>query len=306
MKQRYRWAIGLVVVALIGTGVLRALSARNSQQQALAAASSTKDTSFVELAATDVVAAGLRDLVQGLAISGTLKAVDSATIKARVAGELQGLSVREGDFVQAGQVLARIESADYALRLRQAKEQAASSRAQVDVARRQFTNNQALVNQGFISRTALETSEANLLAAEATWRAAVAGSDVAAKSVEDTVLRAPISGQIAQRLAQTGERVGVDTRIVEVVDLRRLELEAAWPRKKARKCGLGRLRCFASRAVQPMYRRGSCASTPACRQAAAVCWCTWHSATRPQAFQEVRAARLQRHCFARACLRRAC
>ena len=227
MKRWIKWAVALLVVVLLAAGVLRALSARQARQQALATASSAQALGWVELAESDVVKAQVRGMAQGLAISGSLKAVNSAAIKARVAGELQGLSVREGDFVQAGQVIARIEAGEYQSRVRQAREQAESSKAQVNVAQRQYDNNQALVDQGFISRTALDTSQANLNAARSTYKAALAGVEVAAKSVEDTVLKSPISGQVSQRLAQPGERVGIDAKIVEVVDLSRLELEAS-------------------------------------------------------------------------------
>jgi len=228
MKRHIQWTVALVVaVALLSTITFRVVSARKAQQQALAAASSRQNQGWVELAESDVVKAGLRDMAQGIAISGSLKAINSVFIKARVSGELQDLSVREGDFVKAGQVIARIEAGEYASRVRQAQEQAASAKAQVDVAQRQFDNNQALVDQGFISRTALDISLANLNAARSTYKAALAGVEVAAKSVADTVLTSPISGQVAQRLAQPGERVGIDARIVEVVDLRHLELEAS-------------------------------------------------------------------------------
>jgi membrane fusion protein, multidrug efflux system len=226
MKRWVKWAVALVIVLLIAGGVLRALSARKAQQQALAASSAAPDMGLVELAATDVVKAQVRDVVQGLPVSGSLKAVNSALIKARVAGELQGLAVREGDVVKAGQVIARIDAAEYQSRVRQAKEQAESAKAQVDVVQRQYDNNKALVDQGFISKTALDTSLANLNAAQSTYKAALAATDVAAKSVDDTILKAPISGQVSQRLAQPGERVGIDTKIVEIVDLSRLELEA--------------------------------------------------------------------------------
>ena len=225
-KSGLKWLLILLVLGAIGTAVARLLSARQAQQAALVAASAAKQTSSVELASTDVTQVRVLEILQGLAVSGSLKAVNSAVIKARVAGELQGLTVREGDFVKAGQVIARIDASEYQSRVRQFKEQADSAKAQVDVVQRQYDNNKALVDQGFISKTALDVSLANLNAAKATYRAAQAATDVATKSVDDTELKAPISGQVSQRLAQPGERVGVDTRIVEIVDLNRLELEA--------------------------------------------------------------------------------
>jgi multidrug efflux system membrane fusion protein len=227
MKSWIKWIMGAVVLLLLATAVVGALSARKSQQQALAATSAAKAQTVVELAATDVLQAKTLELSQGLPVSGSLKAVNSAFVKARVAGELQGLRVREGDFVKAGQFLARIDASEYQSRVRQAQEQADAARAQIDIVQRQYDNNKALVDQGFISKTALDTSLANLNAAQSNHKAALAAADVAKKSLDDTVLRAPLSGQVAQRLAQPGERVGIDARVLEVVDLSRLELEAS-------------------------------------------------------------------------------
>lgn len=227
MKRRWKWMIAglvvLVIVALAG----RAMLARKAQQQALAAAGAAKAVAVMELAASDVTRARTLDLAQGLPVTGALKAVNSAFVKARVAGELQGLSVREGDPVKAGQVIARIDATEIQSRLRQAQDQADAARAQVDIAQRQFDNNKALMDQGFISKTALDTSGSSLAGAKATHQAALAAADIVRKSLADTVLAAPISGVVSQRLAQPGERVAVDTRIIEIVDLRRLELEAA-------------------------------------------------------------------------------
>ena len=240
-KSWLKWLMLLLLLGLLGGAILQALSVRKAQQQALAMASTTKQAVSVELATTDVTQVRLLDVTQGLAVSGSLKAVSSAVIKARVAGELQGLTVREGDFVKAGQVIARIDASEYLSRVRQAKEQAESAKAQVDVVQRQYDNNKALVDQGFISKTALDTSLANLNAAQATYKAALAATDVAAKSVDDTLLKAPISGQISQRLAQPGERVGIDTRIVEIVDLSRLELEATLSAADSSQIQLGQI-----------------------------------------------------------------
>jgi len=224
-KRHYKWlALGLVV--LIAFSVVRALSARKAQQEALAQGNVAKVQAVVELAATDVIKAEMRELSQGLPISGSLRAINSALVKARAAGELQGLTVREGDAVKAGQIVARIDSTEYGARVKQAQEQADSAKAQIDIAQRQWDNNKALMDQGFISKTALDTSLNNFNAAQANHKAALAAVEMARKTLDDTVMRAPISGVVAQRLAQPGERVALDGRVIEIVDLSRLELEA--------------------------------------------------------------------------------
>jgi RND family efflux transporter MFP subunit len=222
----WKWIVIALAVLLLAGGLLRALGERRAQQAKLAEAAATKAQSVAELAATDVVKAEQRELQRGLPISGSLKAVNSAIVKARIPGELQALALREGDPVTAGQVVARVDPTESRARLRQAEQQADAAKAQIEIAQRQYTNNKALVDQGFISKTALDTSWNNLAAAESTHKAAMAAVDVARKSVDDAELRAPIGGVVSARLAQPGERVAIDGRVIEIVDLSRLELEA--------------------------------------------------------------------------------
>ncbi|MFM2240060.1 MAG: hypothetical protein RJA69_1434, partial [Pseudomonadota bacterium] len=215
--------IGLGIVLVAGAAVWMQTRKPASAPQAPAA---TSITQHIEIARSDITVMAPQRLQQGLPVSGTLRAVQSAVVKARVAGELLDLQVREGDSVQAGQVLARIDPTEFQRRLRQAEEQAEAARAQIDIAQRQFDNNRALVDQGFISKTALDTSLATLQSAQATFRAAQAGADVARKSLEDSVLKAPFTGVVSARLAQPGERMAIDARVLELVNLSSLELEA--------------------------------------------------------------------------------
>ncbi|MBT0570976.1 efflux RND transporter periplasmic adaptor subunit [Curvibacter sp. CHRR-16] len=227
MKRWFGWIALVVVVALLAAGVVRALASRKAQQDALQQqTASMQQAATLQIRSSDIVTAQELELTQTLPLTGTIKAANTAIVKARVSGELQDLSVREGDFVKAGQVLARVVSSEYAARVQQAQQQAQAAQTQVDIAQRNYDNNKALVNQGFISPTALQSSLATLQGAQATYQAALAAVDVNRQAANDSVLRAPISGQISQRMAQPGERVAPDARIVEVVDLSKLELEA--------------------------------------------------------------------------------
>ena len=237
MKKSTLWILSAVAVAALLAGGARWASQRQAAKTPTVPAAAVVPS--IELAASDVFTARTQTISLGIAVSGALKASQSAIVKARVAGELQALSVREGDRVQAGQVIARIDPGEYQARVRQAQQQSDSAKAQVDIAQRQFDNNQALVNQGFISQTALLNSQASLNGAKATHAAALAALDLANKSLADATLRSPLTGVVAQRLAQPGERVAIEARLVEVINLSQLELEAALMAEDASRVRVG-------------------------------------------------------------------
>lgn len=234
MNRPARVALTLVILAAFGVGLARLYAARSGGNAATPAApAASAAIAALQLAAADLITVHPEPLLRGVPVSGSVRAVRSAFVKAKVAGELLALTPREGDAVRAGQVIGRIDTQEAELRLRQAEQNAEAARAQADIARRQLDNNQALVAQGFVSPTTLETAQANDRAARASLAAAQTAVKLARKSRSDAELRAPIDGLISQRLAQPGERVAIDARLVEVVDLAQLELEAALPPEDA-------------------------------------------------------------------------
>jgi membrane fusion protein, multidrug efflux system len=225
MKRWMTWSAAALAVLVLGGFVARAVNSR--KQEAAAASAPASAAPALELGPADVVTARTQPLTRTLAISGGLKASTSAVVKAKVASEIKTLLVREGDTVKAGQVVGRLDTTEFELRVRQAEQTAMSARTQLDIAKRALDNNRALVAQGFISATGLETSVSTEAGAQANYQAAVAATEIARKSRADSVLVAPINGIVSQRMVQPGERVGIDAKVIEIVDLASLELEAA-------------------------------------------------------------------------------
>lgn len=239
MKRWLKWVILILVVAAIAGFILRSLKVRKAEQATVSAAAAVPVV--LELNPSDLVTVQQQDLQRTLAVSGALKAVNSAFVKAKVAAELKALTVREGDTVKAGQVIGQLDTSELELRLRQAEQTSLASKTQVDMAKRTLENNRALVSQGFISPTALDTSLSMEASAQANYQASVAAVALTRKSKADALLVSPLNGVVSQRLVQPGERVAVDAKVVEVVDLSRMELEAAMAPEDVVNLKLGQL-----------------------------------------------------------------
>lgn len=218
-----KWLLVSVALLVLGGSIARAIIARKAQQTELAQSTESAQAQSIYLAPHDVHTVQVLTLNGSIPISGSLIAQRSAVVKAKVSAELQALHVREGDTVRQGQSLGQLDTQEVGLRRQQAQQQAASAKAIWTNAEQTLRNNQALVQQGFISRQALDTSLSNAASTRATYEAAQAAARLTEKAWQDTRILAPLAGQIAQRFVQPGERLNVDARIVEIVDLDNLE-----------------------------------------------------------------------------------
>ncbi|KWR90179.1 efflux RND transporter periplasmic adaptor subunit [Cupriavidus sp. IDO] len=231
-----------ILIAVFGAiAVLSATAAvrkAGSARQAQAAAQSTA-AAMVEFLQTDLVSVAARDLQVSLPLSGSLRALNQASVKAKVSGEVQQVLVREGEAVRAGQVIVRIDPTEYEAKAAQARGQMLAAKGQYENSRQTWERNRELVGKGFISRTAFDNYQSNLDVARANLDAAQGGLGVAQKALADTVVKAPLDGVVAARAVQPGEKVSPDTRLIDVVDLRVLELEAPIPMADVARASVG-------------------------------------------------------------------
>ena len=216
----------LVVVILIG-GVAGAVALRASKKGS--DGPEVKAPATLEFGAAELASVESKAMPRWLPVSGTMQPVRQATVKAKVSGDVRQITVREGDSVQAGQMLVRVDTADLDARVLERQGQLQSARAQLALAEKTNAMNQKLLKQNFISQNASDNAESSLEVAKGNLQAAQAQLRVAQNALKDSVATAPLSGIVAKRHVQPGEKVAFDSPLVTVVDLKDMELQAAVP-----------------------------------------------------------------------------
>ena len=210
--------------------------------------------------------------------NGELYAEERATIGARVPGRIIKLPVDLGSVVKAGQVLAELDSEEYALRLEQAEAMVRQTRARLGILDREtddvvpeetaivrrsaaalkearyiFQTSEVLAKEGVISKIEFEKAGVGREAAEAAYQSALeevmqlraqlserrAQVALNRQNLADCVIRAPFPGAVTARIASIGEYLPVNGPVATLVRQTPLRLRLEVPERSAAKVRIG-------------------------------------------------------------------
>jgi len=174
----------------------------------------------------------IQDVPRWLQVVGRGSASESVTLKARVDGQVAAVPFNEGQHVQRGDVLIRLDPADFTARLHQAEASLARAQAQSAKARADVERYLALRQSGFISEERLSEVRAAQQVAEAGVQADMAALELARLQLDYTRIRAPIDGLIGAKLVFPGAGVKTnDTPLAVIHRTRPLHIAFAVPEK---------------------------------------------------------------------------
>jgi RND family efflux transporter MFP subunit len=214
------WILVLLLLAVFG---------------AAAAAWYARENRAPEVATTVAsVSGGTSGAAGNITANGYVVARTKASVAPKVPGRLAYLGVSEGSHVRRGEIIARLENADYTAALSAAHASAGQIAVNLSDARTKLARAQTLAKQNLLARQELDNAITSVRSLEAQLRTALAEVQVAEANLENTNVRAPFDGTVLRKDAEVGEIVAPSTgggggltrtAIVTMADLATLEVE---------------------------------------------------------------------------------
>jgi RND family efflux transporter MFP subunit len=152
---------------------------------------------------TDTVIVG--PIAREITIPGTVEAIRTVGVNAQVSGAILEMNVEEGDRVEQGEVMARLDDRELRAQLRAAQ-------ASFEVGQAAYERARALLDAGIITQAEYEVERT-------AFEAARAQADQLETRLSYTVIRAPLGGIVTTREVQAGDILGTQSRIAEVAEV---------------------------------------------------------------------------------------
>ena len=162
--------------------------------------------------------AELKDIPVSLQVVGRAEAFESVVMKSRVDGQVASVLFTEGQHVNQGDVLIRLDPTDFAARLQQAEATVARDEALITKMRADTARYTALKERNFVSEEKVNDIRTNEAAGAANLRASKAAVEVARLQLSYATIRAPISGIVGARLVFPGSAVKANDVTLAVVN----------------------------------------------------------------------------------------
>lgn len=164
------------------------------------------------IAVVETMAVATGSIAREAAVSGMVEPLRSVGVNSQVAGALVAVNVQEGDFVQPGSVLARLDD-------RELSAQVASAEAAYEVARGTFARSEQLRENQVITAAEYEKDRAAAASAKASL-------DGLRTRLGYTIIRSPTAGVVTQKQVEAGDVVSSQTRLFTVADISTLVVRA--------------------------------------------------------------------------------
>ena len=184
-----------------------------------------------ELGELPTVIAAVRDITVSVSATGILQPVKIVEIKSKASGEILEMPVEMGDFLEAGALIAQIDTRILDQELKQVGADYESAEIRLQIAQRQFVRAESLHAEDLLSENDFETSKQNFTSAESQFIRAEASLELARERLEDTTVTAPISGTIIAKTVEQGQIIASSTNnvsggtvLIQMADLSELEI----------------------------------------------------------------------------------
>ena len=163
---------------------------------------------------------------------GNVEAISTISIRAQVAGEVQNIQFKEGDFVKKGQVLLTIDPRPYEAALAQAKAALARDKATGTYNRAQARRYKTLFDQGVVPAEQVDSFTSAADASDATVNADESAVKTAELNLEYCTIRSPLDGRTGAIMVKPGNLVKVaDVPIVVINQVNPIYVNFAVPQQ---------------------------------------------------------------------------